>query len=707
MKKLVVIFIAVTFFLLGCPEEKTGDPQEYVKVTFLTEGGTPSINPITIKKDSSLGDSFPANPAKTNSFFDGWYESTDTSYSAKYTKDTVISKDTTLKAKWLARPFAAFTVLPKTSITNNLTYQGKSDVTKLSPAAAGTDYDWSVMSYSLNSYKEKDVNITMSMKVWVSAPAKIVWQVRSGSNFPTIVGSASTPVAANEWVTIDVPGSLAVTPANGSVIYLSGGENGGQLNNNPVDIYIADFSMNISYPSSASVTVGGKKNLASLLNTSMRGKTITWTSSDSTIAAVDTNGDATSNITSFSTDDGGSRRYTQGSAKAQVKITAKAADNATQFILVNATTEGQEDIMSVTPFKSYFPSNFLVGNIAARSDVSGGTINSRLTRHFNFLTAENDMKPDALTNGRNSSTGAITYTWTNADNFVNAARSSDIKILGHTLLWHSQIPQWQKDMATAGNATALAAMKKYITEVMTHFKGKIYAWDVLNEIFPDSVQTGNDWKAVMRQENPWYKAIGSDFVYQAYLAARLADPDAILYYNDFNTDQAGKAAMIHNMVRDVNQQYAALDANQKPAGEPAGRLLIEGIGMQEHHNLGVSAASIRTALTTFRGLTGVKVSVSEIDVLAYDSYSTFSSATGAGANKNTASTATNNDLLRQAKNYQEYMQVYMDFKDIIERISIWGVTDNNSWRSGGLPLLFDSNGKAKPAYYYFAGAVTK
>ena len=446
------------------------------------------------------------------------------------------------------------------------------------------------------------------------------------------------------------------------------------------------------------LTVGGSKDLKTMLGAGMSGKTITWSSGDSTKVTVSASGIITSNITSFTAAEGGSKKYTEGPAKTEVTITAKASDNTTKTFKVFATTEAQESIASLSPFKDYFPSSILVGNIATGSDGNGSTItNTSLTRHFNALTPENDMKPDAVTNGRNATTGVISYTWTKADNFVNSATGSNFKIIGHTLLWHSQIPQWQKDMANENKATALAAMKQFITDVMTRYKGKIYSWDILNEVFPDGVGASDDWKTAMRTENPWFKAIGYEFVYEAYLAARQADPNAKLCYNDYNTDQVGKATMIRDMVRDVNQQYKAAFPSET-------RLLIEGIAMQEHHNTGVTAASIRATLNLFKPL-GVKLTVSEIDVLG-QGWSEFSSV-GQGANKHTQSTVTNNGLLTQADLYRQYMVVYMDFKDIIERISIWGITDSQSWRSAGLPLLFDNNGKAKPAYYKFAGAIIK
>jgi len=437
------------------------------------------------------------------------------------------------------------------------------------------------------------------------------------------------------------------------------------------------------------LTVGSKKDLNTLLNAEMIGKTITWSSGSSSKVSVDSDGNATTTITSFSDAEGGNKKYAEGPARAEVIITAKAPDNTTQEFRVIATTEAQEKITDLPPLKDRFPPNILVGNI-----LSGTRISAELSHHFNAFTSENDMKPENISNGKGK------YFWDTADRLVDNVNSAGFKVIGHTLLWHGQIPTWQRNMANESKEIALAAMKQYITDVVDHFKGRIYSWDVLNEAFPDGVSSTADWKTSMRTYNPWFKAIGSDFVYEGFLAARLAAPDAKLYYNDYNTDQVGKATMIRNMVRDVNEKYRT--SGDKPVGEAADRLLIEGIGMQEHHNTGVSAESIKNTLNLFKPL-GVKISVSELDVLA-QSYGSFSSV-GDGTDKQGKSTVTNNGLLTQADLYQQYMEVYKDFFDIIERISFWGVTDNNSWRSAGLPLLFDKDSKAKPAYYKFVSAI--
>jgi len=345
-----------------------------------------------------------------------------------------------------------------------------------------------------------------------------------------------------------------------------------------------------------------------------------------------------------------------------------------------------ENISMLPPLKDNFNGKFMLGNIFNPSDVSSSAVtNAALTRHYNVLTAENNMKPDLLSSAKGS------YNFSTADRMVNAAIASGFKVVGHTLLWHSQIPQWQQSVSSA---TALADMKEYITDVVSHFRGRIYSWDVLNEAFPDGGYTSS-WKTSMRPYNPWFRALGSDFVYEGFLAARLADPGAILYYNDYNTDQTGKATLIRDMVRDVNQKY--LTSGDKPAGEPAGRLLIEGIGMQEHHNTGVSASAIRNALNLFKPL-GVKISVSELDVLivTYQEFEPY----GHGPNKQDSikGDKRTNGLKRQAELYGQYFKVYLEFSDIIERVSFWGVTDDKSWRSAALPLLFDPRGNAKEAY---------
>jgi len=443
-------------------------------------------------------------------------------------------------------------------------------------------------------------------------------------------------------------------------------------------------------------------------------KNVTWSSNATTRATVAADGTVTA--------------IGAGTAT----ITVKTADgNFTDTCQVTVTAPSGS-ILGLPPMKTQFQDHFLMGNIFAGSNEVTGTgasaaiSNPQLTRHYNALTPENHMKPSYMTTAYNSSTDTITWNdgnQTTVDNFVNACQNGGIKVIGHTLLWHSQNPQWVWDQiasktgtAIASKETALKAMRKYISTVAGRWAGKVYSWDVLNEVFPDSASSSANWKDAIRKgasgegqdANPWYIAIGSDFVYEGFLAARHADPNAILYYNDYNCDNPNRARLIRDMVQEVNNKYAT--ETNKPAGEVAGRLLIEGIGMQSHHNTNVTKAQIKATLDLFRPL-GVRISISELDILG-QTYGEFSAAgnqftppSSSGTNKHTYTTVTATGLQTQARLYGEYMELFLEYSDIIERVSLWGVTDDKSWRSLGVPLLFNPDGSAKASYYSFVGAL--
>jgi endo-1,4-beta-xylanase len=444
------------------------------------------------------------------------------------------------------------------------------------------------------------------------------------------------------------------------------------------------------------LTIGDKKDLTYLLPSGT--SNVEWTSDKPMIVSVV---DGIAEARNFTT--GGLGRFAMSSANGSADITVKASGNFTKTITVNTTTDALVDMMTLPPLKDQFSKYFMLGNIFNPRDTpyASEIDNEWLTHHYNILTPENNMKPAYLCG--DSRGNYDTSNLNTAMRMVDAAIASGMKVQGHTLLWHNQIPAWQRNLATdsTSSADALVYMREYVTYIVRFFKGKIYGWDVLNEVFPDGVNPTSDWRNSMRTTggnqgpNPWFVKIGSNFVYEGYKAARLADPAAILYYNDYNLDQTGKATMVRNMVRDVNRQWM-----NDPQYD--GRKLIEGIGIQSHHNINVSVNSIRNSLVLFRDL-GVRISISELDILA-QGWSEFSS-TGSGPNKNENSSVTNSGLVNQARLYGEYMKLFIENSDIIERVSFWGVIDSQSWRSGGLPLLFDPDGMAKPAYYKLVGAL--
>ncbi|GAB7039193.1 endo-1,4-beta-xylanase [Catenuloplanes niger JCM 9533] len=258
-----------------------------------------------------------------------------------------------------------------------------------------------------------------------------------------------------------------------------------------------------------------------------------------------------------------------------------------------------------------------------------------LNREFNSVTAENEMKWDAT----EPSQGRFSYA--NADRIVNHARSRGMLVRGHALLWHQQQPGWAQSLS--GSALRNAAIN-HVTQVATYYRGKIHSWDVVNEAFADGGGGGRRDSNLQRTGNDWIEA--------AFRAARAADPGAKLCYNDYNTDGINaKSTGIYNMVRDF-----------KARGVP-----IDCVGFQSHLT-NSAPADYQANLQRFADL-GVDVQITELDI--------------SGAGQATAYGAVTRACLAVAR---------------CTGITVWGIRDTDSWRTGQNPLLFDGNGGKKAAY---------
>jgi endo-1,4-beta-xylanase len=279
------------------------------------------------------------------------------------------------------------------------------------------------------------------------------------------------------------------------------------------------------------------------------------------------------------------------------------------------------------------------GTAVAANKLSDATYVGILNREFNSVTPENEMKWDATEPSQGQ------FNFTNADKIVSHAQANGMQVRGHALAWHAQQPGWAQNLS----GTALRqAMVNHITQVATHYKGKIVAWDVVNEAFADSgggrrdsnlQRTGNDWIEV------------------AFRTARAADPGAKLCYNDYNTDNWTweKTQAVYNMVKDF-----------KARGVP-----IDCVGLQSHFNSGSPYPSnYRTTLQNFAAL-GVDVQITELDI------------EGSGTTQATTYANVVKDCLAVPR---------------CNGITVWGIRDSDSWRSSGTPLLFDGSGNKKPAY---------
>lgn len=303
-----------------------------------------------------------------------------------------------------------------------------------------------------------------------------------------------------------------------------------------------------------------------------------------------------------------------------------------------------------------FPFGAAVNASILRSNASYKAL---VEKEFGSITAENAMKFGSLHPSEN------TYNWTEGDEIVALAQASGKRVHGHTLNWYKSLPAWVTSFS--GDAAAWEnLLKTHIQTVVGHFKGKVVSWDVVNEAFEDDGTYRN---------SIWVQKLGTDYIARAFQYANQADPDALLFYNDYGHEySAAKRTAILNLVNSL-----------KTRGIP-----IHGIGLQMHTRYNQTDANLSTAITT-AAATGLKVHISELDIaLNPDNVQTLGY---------TASLAD-----QQAAKYQFIVKTYYAIpKSQQFGITIWNVTDGDSWipaeyKRPDWPLPFDANFQRKAAY---------
>ncbi|GHU78157.1 hypothetical protein FACS189462_2080 [Spirochaetia bacterium] len=358
-------------------------------------------------------------------------------------------------------------------------------------------------------------------------------------------------------------------------------------------------------------------------------------------------------------------RYT--SVPEFISIYVESPDNAEASFYIDDVRIEEFKMTPVTiedirPLKSVYEKDFLIGNAISGPDLAGRAY-ELLKRHHNAATAGNAMKPASVQREKG------VFTFEEADAMVDKVLASGMKMHGHTLAWHQQSPDWMNREGIP-RAEALENLTTHIKTVAGHFAGRVISWDVLNEAINDNPTNPTDWRSSLRQ-SPWFKALGPEYVETAFKAAREADPNAKLYYNDYNLDNQNKSIAVYNMVKELNEK------NPNAGGRP----LIDGVGMQGHYRVTTSPRDVETSLERFIGL-GVEVSITELDVQA-------------GADGKLSEQQANEQALLVA----QLFRIYKAHAANIARITFWGLDDGTSWRSATNPTLFDKNYKAKPAFY--------
>ena len=338
---------------------------------------------------------------------------------------------------------------------------------------------------------------------------------------------------------------------------------------------------------------------------------------------------------------------------------------------------------SVTTLKNALEGKFYIGTAINTPQILGTDTGAlRIVKtHFNSITAENVMKSEVIHPRENE------FNFDLSDKFVAFGEENGMKIIGHTLIWHSQL---SKGFCVDENGNDVSPdilkerMKSHIHTIVGRYKGRIKGWDVVNEAIGDN----GSWR-----NSKFYQILGEDYVRLAFEYAREADPEAELYYNDYSMANPGRRQGVVDMVRKLQAQGVKID----------------GIGMQGHLNMDYpSIEEFEKSLLAFAGL-GVKVMITELDLSVLPSPRQDVGADVAKSfeyqkeiNPYADGLPTNMEE-KQYQRYADFFKLFLKHHDKIDRVTLWGVNDAQSWKNNwpvrgrvDYPLLFDRKNNPKP-----------
>lgn len=296
-----------------------------------------------------------------------------------------------------------------------------------------------------------------------------------------------------------------------------------------------------------------------------------------------------------------------------------------------------------------------------------------IVRQFGSLTAENAMKMGPIHPEENR------YNWAPADKIADFASQHGLKLRGHTLCWHNQTPNWffTKEGRDLSKDELLARLRQHIFDVVGRYRGRIYAWDVVNEAVPDG---GSD----LYRKSKFYEIIGEEYIEKAFRYAHEADPNCLLFYNDYNTENPQKREKIYQVLKSL-----------KDKGVP-----IHGVGLQGHWALDEpSAQALEQSIERFASL-GLTVQITELDVSVYPKQHERSDKPFEGKAEYTSDMEA-----RQTERYKIIFEVLRRHKDKVSGVTFWNLSDKSSWLDNfpvrgrkDFPLLFDQQLAPKKAF---------
>lgn len=364
-----------------------------------------------------------------------------------------------------------------------------------------------------------------------------------------------------------------------------------------------------------------------------------------------------------------------------MKITHVILTLFASMLVVSCGNGKQATITEEPALKDVFGDKFLVGvavNVRQSSEVDTASVKI-IKKHFNSIVAEDCMK------SANIHPEEDRYNFEQADQFVKFGQENNMAIIGHCLIWHSQLAPWFCVDQKGNNVSAEVLkqrMKDHITTIVTRYKGKIKGWDVVNE----AIEEDGSYR-----KTKFYEILGEEYIPLAFQYAHEADPDAELYYNDYGMNVPGRRDAVVKLVNSLKAKGLRIDA----------------IGMQGHMGMDYpTIEDFEASMLAFAG-TGVKVMITEWDMSALPTVK---------RSANISDTVT----FRKAMNpYPEalpdsvsavwnarmkaFFNLFLKHADIVERVTAWGVSDGDSWKNNfpvrgrkEYPLLFDRNYEMKP-----------
>ncbi len=328
--------------------------------------------------------------------------------------------------------------------------------------------------------------------------------------------------------------------------------------------------------------------------------------------------------------------------------------------------------------KLAYKKDFLIGVAVNQKQFSGQDArgNPIIAANFNSISPENVLKWESV------HPRADGYAFEGPDQYAGFGESNHMLVVGHTLIWHSQTPRWVfqgSNGQPCDRETLLQRMHDHIHTVVGRYKGRIRVWDVVNEALNED--------GTLRQ-SPWLRIIGEDYIAKAFQYAHEADPKAVLRYNDYSLENEPKRNGAIALIKKLQAQ-----------GVP-----VTSIGLQGHGNLSFPTAEQEDATIAAFARLNLQVMITELDIdCSRGGQRTTTADVAANAQAQSGAAPSNgglSDALQQqlAARYSELFRVFLKHKKDIKLVTFWGVTDADSWRSRGNPLLFDRNGRPKPAF---------